>query len=65
MESIIKPTQSYSILLAEDEAATLQLLAVILPKKYPGVLLHTAYNGRTGLDVFKTYTPDIVITDLN
>lgn len=65
MESIIKPTQSFSILLVEDEAVTLELLAIILPKKYSGVLLHTASNGRTGLDVFKTHTPDIVITDFN
>jgi YesN/AraC family two-component response regulator len=65
MESIIKPTQSFSILLVEDEESTLELLTIILPKKYPGALLHTAYNGRTGLDVFKTYTPDIVITDFN
>ena len=49
----------------EDEDATLEILSIILPKKYPGVLLHTAYNGRTGLELFKTYTPGIVITDFN
>ena len=65
MESIIKPAQSFSILLVEDEEATLELLTIILPKKYPGALLHSAYNGRTGLDVFKRHTPDIVITDFN
>jgi two-component system cell cycle response regulator len=65
MESIFKPTQSFSMLLVEDEAATLELLAIILPKKYSGALLHTAGNGRTGLDVFKTHTPAIVITDFN
>jgi hypothetical protein len=37
MESIINPTQSFPMLLVEDEAATLELLAIILPKKYPGV----------------------------
>ena len=65
MESIIKPAPSISMMLVEDEAATLELLAIILPKKYPGALLHTAGNGRTGLDVFKTHTPNIVITDFN
>ena len=65
MESIPKPTQSYSILLVEDEEATLELLAIILPKKYHGALLHTAGNGRKGLDLFNTYKPDIVITDFN
>ena len=65
MESATNPTPSYSILLVEDEKVTLELLAIILPKKYPGVVLHTADNGRRGLDLFKTYTPDIVITDFN
>jgi YesN/AraC family two-component response regulator len=65
MESIIKPAQSLSILLVEDEESTLELLAIIIPKKYPGASLHTAGNGRIGLDLFKTHTPDIVITDFN
>ena len=65
MESIINPSPTFSILLVEDEEATLELLSIILPKKYPTALLSTAGNGRTGLDVFKTHTPDIVITDFN
>jgi CheY-like chemotaxis protein len=65
MGSIIKPAQSFSILLVEDEESTLELLAIILPKKYSGALLHTAGNGRTGLELFKRHAPDIVITDFN
>ena len=53
MESIINPTQAFSMLLVEDEAACLELLAIIIPKKFPGALLHTANNGRAGLDLFK------------
>ena len=65
MESTNNTTPVFSILLVEDEAPTLELLATILPKKYPGALLHTAHDGRKGLDLFKTHTPDIVITDFN
>lgn len=65
MESVSDPEPLISILLVEDEEATLELLAIIIPKKFPEALLHTAINGRTGLDLFITYTADIVITDIN
>jgi YesN/AraC family two-component response regulator len=65
MEFTSNPRQTISILLVEDVKVTLELLAIILAKKFPDVALHTAINGRTGLELFKTYTPDIVITDIN
>jgi len=65
MESISHPMPSISILLVEDEVLTLKPLTTILAKKFPHVTLHTAINGKTGLELFKTYMPDIVITDIN
>jgi YesN/AraC family two-component response regulator len=65
MESISGSMPPISILLIEDEEPTLELLSIILSKKYPGLVLHTAINGRAGLELFKSYTPDIVITDIN
>jgi len=56
---------SSSILLVEDDKATLKLFAIILTKRFPYVALYTANNGRTGLELFKTHRPDIVITDIN
>ena len=64
MESSSKPTHLFSILLVEDEKATLEYMTVILAKKYPDIILHTATNGRKGLELFKEYTPYIVITDI-
>ena len=40
------PSPSISILLVEDEKVTLELIAIIIAKKYPEVVLHTAINGR-------------------
>lgn len=54
-----------SILLVEDEKDALELLITILTRKFPDVVLYSAMNGRMGLELFKTYTPDIVITDIN
>ena len=63
MESVVNPKPTFSMLLVEDEEDTLELLAMILPKKFPDALLHTADNGIKGLDLFTTHLPDIVITD--
>jgi len=58
------PVPAVSILLVEDEESVLQLLATILTRKFPGATLYTAINGRTGLELFKSHIPDIVITDI-
>jgi len=65
VKSISDTVPSISILLVEDDQATLKLLATILNKRIPDVALYTANNGRTGLELFKTHRPDIVITDIN
>jgi len=65
MEYVSNPMPSTSILLVEDEKVNLELLSAILTKKFPDVALHTAINGRKGLELFKAHTPGIVITDIN
>lgn len=65
MESMYNPMPLISILLVEDEELTLKPLATILIKKFPDIALYTAINGRTGLELFKKHTPDLVITDIN
>ena len=54
-----------SLLLVEDDVATLQALAIILAKRYPQVPIATAGNGRAGLELFQTRPAAIVITDFN
>lgn len=54
-----------SLLLVEDEELALEFMALILGKKFSNITLHTATNGVTGLDMFNTHTPDIVVTDIN
>jgi YesN/AraC family two-component response regulator len=54
-----------SLLLVEDEELALKLLATILGKRFPGVAIFPASDGKAGLRVFEEHKPDIVITDIN
>jgi len=54
-----------SILIVEDDKVTQDILVTIFAKKFPGLSINFAINGKTGLELFKEYTPDIVITDIN
>ena len=65
MGNIAAPRLSISILVVEDEAITLEFLVTSLARKFPNFTFLRATNGRQGLELFKTHTPDIVITDIN
>jgi PAS domain S-box-containing protein len=54
-----------AILYAEDDEVTRNILAKMIPLKFPDVELYTAENGKTGLEIFKERGPDIIITDIN
>lgn len=58
----IKETSETSILIVEDEPEILNLLKNIFSKHFSKV--YTAANGRTGLDIVKESSPDIVLTDI-
>ena len=54
-----------SIMYVEDDPVTRALVAQTLPKKFPEYLIRTAENGKLGLQLYKEYQPEIVITDVN
>ena len=54
-----------AILYAEDDPVTRNILAKMIPLKFPDIEFYSAENGKIGLDIFKQHTPDIVITDIN
>src|SRR5690242_12765743 len=65
MESVSYPDPSISLLLVEDDDTSRKTLATMLSRKFPEVTVYTAANGRDGLELFKTHTPQIVVTDIN
>jgi PAS domain S-box-containing protein len=65
METFCYSRPRIAILYAEDDSVTRNILAKIIPLKFPDVEFYSAENGKIGVDLFKKHTPDIVITDIN
>ena len=66
MNSIDNKTQylnNIKILIVDDDSDELELLEDIIKMKYPNTI--TAINGQDGLEKYKEFLPDIVITDIN
>lgn len=65
MGSIVEhERQGISILAVEDDKTTREMLGAIINRKFPDIPVYYAENGKRGLEVFKAYTPEIVITDI-
>ena len=54
-----------ALLLVEDDKATLDILGLMIARKFPGLRIHKAENGKRGVEQFKEHLPDIVLTDIN
>lgn len=65
MDGKSSPKPSVSIMVVEDDRKSKELLVTVISKKFPGLAIHVAVNGKTGLELFKIHTPDIVVTDIN
>lgn len=54
-----------ALLYVEDEPDSRKMLSEIISHHYPEVRVFVAENGEAGLESFKRYRPEIVITDIN
>lgn len=68
--SITKATETverkaFSILYVEDEEIVRCTIIGILSRRYPHARINTAVNGAEGLELFKEFKHDMVITDQN
>ena len=54
-----------SLLYVEDEPITRELLRKVISLKFPSMQIHTAENGKVGLELFSEVSPDIVLTDID
>lgn len=53
------------MMIVEDDCETLEILTLVLQRKYGGMVACTADNGRKGVELFRLHNVDIVITDVN
>jgi len=56
---------SLSILIVEDDDAARGSLCNLTAMNYPGVVIRSADNGKSGLECFAKYRPGIVLTDIS
>jgi YesN/AraC family two-component response regulator len=61
----MEPAQnSISMLIVEDEKVILEVMGVMISRKFPDIAIYFAENGKVGVELFKIHTPEIVITDI-
>lgn len=65
LEPLAADNRDYKLLFVEDDAATRDLISIIIAEKYPELKLLVAHNGATGLEIFREERPDMVMTDLS
>jgi YesN/AraC family two-component response regulator len=52
------------MVIVEDDGNALELLVSIVERKFKGIQVFTATNGREGLEVFKKRRPELLLTDV-
>jgi YesN/AraC family two-component response regulator len=65
MEFFQKDNKVISLLYVEDDPITRKLLQKAISRKFPTIKIHSAENGKAGLELFKKTRPDIVLTDID
>ena len=55
----------FSLLLVEDDKQACKMVARMVALKFPQCTIYTAENGVVGLELFRKFAPDLVITDIN
>jgi YesN/AraC family two-component response regulator len=64
MCSPLQTTNNVVILYVEDDEISRKFLGLIIKRRYPGITLLSATNGKEGLDKFKLERPGLVISDI-
>ncbi|QWV99350.1 EAL domain-containing protein [Geomonas nitrogeniifigens] len=54
-----------ALLLVEDEVEAREMIARMIALNYPGIKIYAADDGRGGLELYRQYRPDVVVTDIN
>jgi two-component system, sensor histidine kinase and response regulator len=56
--------ETCKMVIVEDDTLSLEILASVLQRKFKGIQVFTANNGREGLQVFNDQLPELLLTDM-
>ncbi|MBT0652871.1 response regulator transcription factor [Geomobilimonas luticola] len=65
MELARNSSSAVTILFVEDDHDTMEILQILMARKFPDVRIHQAENGELGVSLCRENVFDIVITDIN
>ena len=65
METMQNSSPALSLLVVDDDKMARDVLSLMIAREFPNFSIYFAENGRTGVELFKEHTPDIVITDIS
>jgi len=65
MDSTQNSYPAISLLVVDDDKMARDVLSLMIARQFPNSSLYFAENGKTGVELFKEHTPDIVITDIS
>jgi YesN/AraC family two-component response regulator len=55
----------FSLLIVEDDKAACKIIVRMISLKFPDCTIYTAENGVQGVEIFRLFAPDIILTDVN
>ena len=58
------PGSGFKLLYVEDDEITRQTVLTLLNRRFPGLALESAPNGGEAIDLYGTFAPDLVVTDI-
>ena len=62
---LVQSLAAFSLLIVEDDKTARDVLSRMVALKFPNCTLHTADNGIAGMEIFRQFRPDLVVTDIN
>ena len=65
MENAGQAFKESALLLVEDESEARDMLGRMLALNYPGLKIYAADDGLAGLEIYRQFKPDVVVTDIN
>ncbi|QXE92090.1 response regulator [Geomonas subterranea] len=58
------PGSGFKLLYVEDDDITRQTVLTLLERRFPGLAIQAAHNGKEAMELYGTFAPDLIVTDI-